>query len=197
MTFQEFISKYDHPGSIVLLLGKRVIPTIDQEKLVRLGELLARSSMYTTFRSGNAPGADYLFSSGVSGVEPKRLEVLVPYTGHRKTLNMAYLNRSLDDLDLTKEPEVVYQSRANRKTSKLVDSYILGNRDNYSMKASFIIRDTLMVIGSNSGIAPATIGLFYDDLDQPMQGGTGHTMKVCESNNIPYFNQEIWFNWID
>ena len=196
MTFQEFLTTYDHPGSIVLLLGKRVVPEADQEKLVMLGGILAKKSKHMVFRSGNAPGADYLFSSGVTRIEPTRLEVFVPFTDHRKTLNMACLTRSLDDLNLAEEPEVVYQSKANKKTSKLVDSYTLGKRDSYSMKASFIIRDTLMVIGSNSGIPPATVGLFYDDLDKQLQGGTGHTIKVCESNNIRYFDQSTWFNWI-
>ena len=34
-------------------------------------------------------------------------------------------------------------------------------------------------------IRPATFGIFYDDLDKPKEGGTGHTMNVCIQNNIP------------
>jgi hypothetical protein len=196
MKFQEFISKYDHPGFIVLLLGKRSVLENDQEKLIHLGATLANSTKYMTFRSGNAQGADHLFQSGVFGIEPQRLEIFVPYTGHRKNLSQVYSKFSLDDLNLAEEPEVIYKSRANKKTARLVDSYAIGNRDSYSMKASFIIRDTLMVIGSKSGIPPATVGLFYDDLDNPMMGGTGHTMKVCQSNIIPFFNQETWLTWI-
>ena len=146
MTSHDFISKYNHPGSIVLLLGKRSVLEADRAKLLRLGELLAAKAKHSVFRSGNAEGEDNYFSLGVSSVDYKRLEVIIPFNGHRKTMNKAYSTFSLDDIDLLEEPEVIYKSRANKKTSKLVDYYALGNRDSYSMKASFIIRDTLMVI---------------------------------------------------
>jgi hypothetical protein len=39
--------------------------------------------------------------------------------------------------------------------------------------------------------------LFYDDLANPKSGGTGHTMKVCEIENVPYITQTTWMNWLD
>lgn len=148
------------------------------------------------FRSGNAPGADYYLSLGISRIDKKRLEVITPFKEHRVTQKLANSTINLDDINLAEESEVIYQSKANKKIARLVDSFAAGKRDSGSKKSAFIIRDTIMVLGTASGIPPATAGLFYDDLDNPMTGGTGHTMKVCHANNIPYFDQSTWFNWI-
>lgn len=72
--------------------------------------------------------------------------------------------------------------------------FVNGKNNRYTIKAAYIIRDTIKVIGTRH-IPPATFGIFYDDLTKPMTGGTGHTMKVCEQNKIPYINQTIWFDW--
>lgn len=93
------------------------------------------------------------------------------------------------------EPEVVYQSKGNKKIEKLVDQYIAGARDRFSIKAAYIIRDTIKAIGTDD-IAPTTFGIYYDDLTNPRQGGTGHTMNVCEQNNIPIIDQNTWFDWL-
>ncbi len=44
-------------------------------------------------------------------------------------------------------------------------------------------------------IKPATFGILYDDLENPMKGGTGHTMHVCEQNRIPIIDQRTWLKW--
>jgi len=63
------------------------------------------------------------------------------------------------------------------------------------MKAAYIIRDTAKVLGA--GVAkPTSLGIFYDDLDQPKTGGTGHTMIVCEGSNVPVIDQRVWFQWL-
>jgi len=64
------------------------------------------------------------------------------------------------------------------------------------MKAAYIIRDTIKVIGAGN-IKPATFGIFYDDLKNPLSGGTGHTMSVCKVNNIPLVDQKDWFEWLN
>lgn len=197
MNLQDFLAAYDHPCSIVLLLGKRSVQHADRELLTRMGELLASKTKYLGFRSGNAQGADYYFSLGVSGIDNKRLQIIKPFADHRNSFYMNCSTMSLDDLSLLDEPEVISHSKANKKTARLVDNYVAGNRDSITMKAAFIIRDTLMVIGSNSGVAPAAVGLFFDDFNQPMRGGTGHTMKVCQSKGIPYFTQTDWFPWVE
>lgn len=195
MTLQEFINQYDTPNSIVLLEGKRNILEADKEKLTTLGRLLATKTKNMIFRSGNAEGADQLFSDGVTEVDTKRLQVITPYTGHRVKTNKAYETISLDEINIAAEPDVVYQSKSNKKTEKLIDQFVSGDKNRNTIKAAYIIRDTIKAIGTED-IKPATFGIFYDDLENPKSGGTGHTMMVCEQNNIPIIDQSIWFKWL-
>ena len=195
MTLKEFIKQFDKPNSIVLLEGKRKVLEADKEKLTALGKLLASKTKNMTFRSGNAEGSDQLFSDGVTAVDNKRLQVVTPYSGHRKKTNQAYNTISLDNINLVSEPEVVYQSKSNKKMEKLIDKFVSGDKNGYTIKAAYIIRDTIKAIGTNE-IKPATFGIFYDDLDNPKTGGTGHTMNICEQNNIPIIDQNIWFKWL-
>lgn len=164
--------------------------------MTALGKLLAMKTSKMIFRSGNASGADDHFCKGVAEVDPKRLQVITPYAEDRKKGNLAYETFSLDDINLVSEPEVIYQSKGNKKTQKLVDGYVAGNKNRYSIKAAYIIWDTIKVLGAK-GIRPASFGIFYDDLINPKEGGTGHTMNVCEQNYIPIIDQRTWKNWLD
>ena len=91
---------------------------------------------------------------------------------------------------------MVYHSKSNKKTEKLIDKYVAGARDWYSIKAAYIIRDTIKALGTDE-IKPATFGIFYDDLEDPMTGGTGHTMDVCKKNGIEVVDQRVWFGWLE
>lgn len=195
MTLQEFIEQFDRDNAIVLLEGKRNVLESDKEKLTALGKLLASKTRKITFRSGNADGSDQLFSDGVASVDNKRLQVIAPYSGHRKKTNHAYNTISLDDIDISAEPEVVYQSKLNKKTENLIDQFVSGDKNRYTIKAAYIIRDTIKAIGTEE-IKQATFGIFYDDPENPMTGGTGHTMNICKQNNIPIIDQSVWFNWL-
>ncbi len=195
MTLNEFIEQFDKEGSIVLLEGKRRVLAHDIEKLTALGKLLATKTKKIIFRSGNADGADYYFCRGVAEIDYLRLQVITPYYGHRGRTNEAFETISLEDIDLAAEPDVVYQSKNNKKTIKLIDHYVSGYIDRFTIKAAYIIRDTVKAIGTKK-VKPATFGIFYDDLDKPMTGGTGHTMSICKQNNIPYVDQRVWFSWL-
>lgn len=195
MTLHEFISRYDNVHSIILLEGKRKVLEADKEKLTALGKLLASKTSKMTFRSGNADGSDQLFSDGVSMIDHKRLQVITPYTGHRKKTNQAYDTINLDDVEIAADSEVVYQSKSNKKTETLIDRFVSGDKNRYTIKAAYIIRDTIKAIGTDK-IKPATFGIFYDDLNNPKSGGTGHTMNVCVQNNIPIIDQSVWFGWL-
>lgn len=194
MTLQEFIKRFDYEDSVVLLEGKRNVLEVDKEKLFALGKLLASKTVNMNFRSGNAEGADQLFSEGVASVNSKRLQVITPYSGHRQKSNKAYETISLDNIKIASESEVLYQSKINKKTENLIDQFVSGEKNRYTIKAAYIIRDTVKVIGTNE-IRPATFGIFYDDLENLITGGTGHTINICVQNNIPVINQIIWFNW--
>lgn len=196
MSFQDFINQFDHSQAIILLEGKRKVLEDDKEKLIALGKLLASKTSKMTFRSGNASGSDQFFSEGVAAVDKKRLQVITPYNGHRNKTNLAEKTYSLEDIDMMNEPEVVYQSKSNRKMEKLVDKFVAGDKNRITIKAAYIIRDTVKAIGTKD-IKPTTFGIFYDDLAQPETGGTGHTMKVCRQNDIPVIDQRIWMKWLE
>ncbi len=73
--------------------------------------------------------------------------------------------------------------------------YLSGAKNRISVKAPYLIRDTMKVVGHNE-IDKCNFAIFYDDLKNTEQGGTGHTMLVCKNNDLPYINQNIWFNWV-
>lgn len=196
MTIDDFISKYDNENSVILLEGKRNVLDSDKEKLFLLGKLLVSKTSKMIFRSGNAEGADQYFSEGVASIDFKRLQVITPYTGHRQKTNKSYDTIALDQVDLLSNPEVIYHSKSNKKTENLIDRYVLGENNRYTIKAAYIIRDTIKVLGAND-ILPATFGIFYDDLGDPQTGGTGHTMNVCNQMNIPFVDQREWFEWVE
>jgi hypothetical protein len=182
MTFQDFLSQYDFANAIILLEGKRDVKPEDQAKLVGLGKKLAESMRFAKFRSGNAASADLYFSQGILAINPTRLEVVTPYTGHRQKENHAYNTISLDDINLANEPELVYQTKSNQKIANLIDKYVEGEKNRNTMKVAYLLRDTVKVTGTSEH-PPATFAFFYDDLSNPKTGGTGHTMQICELNN--------------
>ena len=194
MTFENFCKL--HANGIILLEGKRNVKPEDQAKLIGIGKLLATHLPNATFRSGNADGSDYYFSQGVSQVNSKQLEVITPYQNHRNKYNLAGTTHALDVINLVNEPEIVYHSKNHKATKSLIDKYIAGNKDKYAIKAAYILRDTIKVLGTNAGIPPITVALFYEDLENPMQGGTGHTQRVCLENNITFINQTTFFEWL-
>ena len=196
MTINDFIIQFNSKNTIILLEGKRNVLEQDKEKLIQFGKLLATHLPLVTFRSGNADGADFYFSQGVLQVAPERLQVITPYDKHREKQNKAYETISLDQIDLVNESEVVYQSKSNKKTKALIDKYVGGAKDRFAIKAAYIIRDTVKVTGTKSGILPATFAFFFDDVDNPKKGGTGHTMEICDLNNVPYCTQNEWLNWL-
>jgi hypothetical protein len=195
-SLSSFLETFDKPGSIVLLEGKRKVKPGDENKLTLLGHLLAEKSAFIKFRSGNATGADEFFSRGVAEVDPVRLEIIKPYASHRVAMEVGATAYSMDEINLAEEPEVIYHSRQHQQMSGLVDKYILQVRNRLTAKAAYILRDTVKVCGTRSGIAPATVALFYDDISNPLQGGTGHTMRVCTERGVPFCDQQSWMNWI-
>lgn len=197
MTLDHFISNYDMPGSVVLLLGKRDVLPEDKNLIEEIAALLTRSSKHLLFRSGNAGGADELFANGVASIDPERMEVITPYIGHRKKYADQYRNFSLDQIDLLTEPEILSYAKKNKTNQGLIERYEKGHRDKHGIKGAYLLRDTLMVVGAKSLCVPrASFGVFYDDLSNPKNGGTGHTMKICDAIGIPYLDQRIWKEWI-
>jgi len=195
MDFLKFINNYDFVGSIILLEGKRNVKLEDQPHLAALSEKLAKRSSKMRFRSGNAEGSDFLFFSAFNCTNQDRLQNIVPYSGHRKNSNLAPETFALNEIDLSMESDVLNYSRTNKKHKSIIDRYVSGKRDRFSLKAAYILRDTIKVIGTQS-IRPATFAIFYDDLSNPVSGGTGHTIEMCRLYGIPFINQNIWMKWL-
>jgi hypothetical protein len=200
MTLEKFIKLFDKEGCIVLLEGKQKVLKSDEKRLVEIGRLLAASTKHIIFRSGNAGGADAFFKEGVMSVDPKRFQAIVPFNDHMKSVKEEpglYERISLDDINLVREPQILYESKRNKQQKGLVESYEKGVDPRTSVKGAYIVRDTVKVIGAPSqGISPAHFGIFYDDLRDPKSGGTGHTMVVCDNQMVPYVNQKVWGEWI-
>ena len=194
MTLEEFIKLYNTNNAIILLEGKREVLLEDREKLKKLGNLLASNMPLANFRSGNAPGADELFSEGVISVDSSRFHVIIPDNKHRQRSRIGIQYHSLDDFQLTNEMPIIYEARQHSATSHLIDRYLAGHRDRTTPKIAPIIRDAVKVIGHGK-IPRATVALFYDDLSKPEEGGTGFTMKTCRNNGVPLFDQRVWFKW--
>jgi hypothetical protein len=199
MTLEKFIRLFDKEGLVILLEGKRKVLESDKERLFSIARLLADNTAHCIFRSGNADGADKYFKEGVMAVDPKRFQAIVPFNDHMKSVKEEpglYERISLEDINLVKEPSVLYESKRNKKQKGLVESFEKGIDPKIALKGAYIVRDTLKVTGAPSqGILPASFGIFYDDLREPKSGGTVHTMMVCDNQMVPYADQKVWGKW--
>lgn len=192
----DFLTQHTEP--VILLEGRRDIPESYQERATQLGQWLAETFPHAKFRSGNATGSDECFSQGVMSVNPERLEVFAPTARHRSRERqdaVTYLNPS----ELTEEEEQVLAELTNRATPK--NATLIDKRHSYprlKAKANYLIRDTLKVVGSESlGFGRPALALFYVHPEDPMAGGTGHTIRVCQQEDIPTLTQEHWHSWLN
>ena len=195
LSLTDFIQKIDREGAVVLLEGKREVLDSDKPSLVAIGKLLTEKTTHIIFRSGNAEGADSYFSEGVASVNPDRMELIIPYASHRKASN-TYKSHALDEINMVMETNVIYHSKQNNAAKGLVEQYVKGGNKRLAAKGAYLLRDTIKVTGTRSGIPPASFGIFYDDLRNPQSGGTGHTMKMCKQNYVPFVDQKTWRKWL-
>lgn len=193
MTLDEFIEQYDRPGVVLLFFGKRKIQFAEAVRVHNLGKLLVSKTQHILFRSGNAEGADETFINGVAEVD--RVQLIIPWNGHRKKARAGYLFHSLDDLTILNEDRAAYTAFTNQRNARLVTRYFEGYRDRTRSISAPIIRDAVMVVG-HGDIPPATVALFWDDLSDPETGGTGATLGFLRFNEIAAFNQEVWREWL-
>ena len=196
LSLADFIHLLDEENTIVILAGKRDVIESDKPKLYQLGELLAQNTRHIIFRSGNADGSDKHFSDGVINVNSNRLQAITPYSSHKISNLKSHEIIHLDSLDVNKETDLIYTAKKNKNVKGLVEEYLKGIDKRLKSKGSYILRDTLMVTGTKSGILPAHFAIFYDDLRKPEQGGTGHTMLMCKDKNVPFIDQRTWMKWL-
>ncbi len=189
---------------VVLLEGKRVVKKEDERKLIKLGKiLLEKLPKNTIFRTGNATGSDELFVSHIVEIAPERVEFLLPYEKHRKKIiNSHSVYVSMEQMvkkGLNQDSEIVIITKSmNKKNSKLIEKYIDGEINRFTIKAPYLLRDTVKVTGFEKlRLNKASFAIFYDDLENPVSGGTGHTIKVCENQDVECVNQTEWLEMLE
>ena len=193
------LNALDRP--IMLLEGTRRLPDSDRPLLVALGALLAQQLPRTVFRTGGANGSDDAFAEGVQSVDPARLEYVLPLAGHRsKTRHSASPACSMDDLSAIRETEILaYTGEASPEYSRLTRMYGEGRRTGaLAAKTRYLLRDTLKVAGCDGlGLDPASFGCFFVNEADPISGGTGHTIRVCQHLRVPFSFQMHWRCWLE
>ena len=187
---------HDNERPVILIEGTRALPAEDREKLVSLAAALAKDFREAIFRTGNAEGSDEAFAEGVNSVDPARLQYVLPYPGHRKKkIPSTSYQFAGSEVSRVAEKHAVYVT--NESSPKYAT--MLEKRDtvpSLKSKSQYIIRDTLKVTGADEeGLAPATVGIFHVNAADPMQGGTGHTIRVCQNQGVPTVFQDEWMNW--
>lgn len=189
------------PNPVILLEGTRDLPEHYHPHLVRIASILARTLPRATFRSGNADGSDAAFAAGVHAVDPARLEIVLPYEGHRRASRPTDARVvALEKIWTVAEGRLLSSTYdATPGYERLTDAYRATGRASVpGSKAAYLLRDTLKVTGvPEAGIAPATLGLFYVNPDDPLRGGTGHTLRVCARHGVPTVLQSVWMKWLE
>ncbi len=192
--FQKMVS--GSPNAVVLLEGRRGISEADAMAARDFGEFLARRFPALRFRSGNAEGADQAFSDGVARVDARRLQVVAPYASHRKkNRNPASVYSSPDDLSPEQVEEVIKKTAAaSPKVERLLSRWKDGGA--LAAKATYLLRDSMKVLGHSEEFPKPVCGIFFIDLSDPMAGGTGHTIRVCQQESVPVAFQNEWLGWM-
>ncbi len=201
MTFSEFKSILETAYMPVILLeGRRKVKAEDSSKLTQIAAKLAENFPFATFRTGNADGSDTLFAQGVAGVDPSRIEYVVPYPGMKKKNRVEGARLlSLDGIDRAEDDEVAYLTSSQKEsTARLVEYGRTNPETRTAAKVKYLLRDTLKVTGSASaGFRKPVAALFYIDPAVPDAGGTGHTIAVCRELNVPVAFQQDWMKWLE
>ena len=193
--FKSQINSLDHTP-VILLEGKRNVIETEKNLLSVLGEKLATDLPHCIFRSGNATGSDELFMSGAAKINSENLEFVLPYSSHRKKARFPESKYyAIDEIVISNE---VFNSilNATPKYKAIIKAYSSGQNNKLTAKAWYLIRDAVKVFGYEPVMEKADFAIFYDDINEPQSGGTGHTIRVCLDQDVPAINQNTWFDWV-
>ena len=191
-----------HRPPVILLEGTRALPARETPKLIELARMLALRLPHALFRSGNAPGSDEAFAEGVASVSAGKLEIVLPYPSHRgSSMPPGAFSTAISDVpDNTLQKLAEITGRATPHHMGLARKYSL-SKSRLPPKPEAIIRlimrDTLKVAGDPAAdLAPAIIGIFRENLENPDAGGTGHTIRCCRELGVPVVLSHDWRKWI-
>jgi len=196
MTFAEFSTLVEKsPEGVVLLEGRRTVPAHDAAVAEGLARALALKFSKLRFRSGNATGSDEAFTGGVAMVDPSRLEIVAPYTAHRKSGRHAgAIYTSPEILTPEQASDIESQSiQASPQNRRIIG--MRGKKGPLGAKGDYLVRDTMKVMGVPGHFAKPICALFFVNLADPMEGGTGHTIRVCLKEGVPVIYQDEWGAW--
>jgi hypothetical protein len=70
-----------------------------------------------------------------------------------------------------------------------------GKKGPLGAKGDYLVRDTMKVVGVPGHFAKPICALFFVNLADPMEGGTGHTIRVCQQEGMPVTYQDEWGAW--
>ena len=121
--------------------------------------------------------------------------MVIPFTQQWKKYNLAEKVYTIDYIDLVNESDIISHSKSHKGTKNLIDKFVSGIENQYTIKETYILRDTIKVLVTKRRIPPISVGLFYENLEKPMQRVSGHTQNVCITHDIPIFNQTTYFDW--
>jgi hypothetical protein len=193
--FERVVTREKRP--VVLLEGSRDVPLEVQGRMEALAANLMRTFPELIGRSGNAEGSDQAWARGVNAVDPKRLQLVLPVPNYKS----AAIETGNEVMALQEAPPQDYQT-ARRLTR---EHYAYGNHHGGhvydrlpTFKQTYLDRDALKVLGASdySGRRmKATVALFYINPARKNGGGTGHTLRLCEAEKVPYFLAEDWLTW--
>ena len=181
---------------VVLLEGRRSIPVDEYDRATAVAAFLAARFPKALFRSGNATGSDEAFSKGIVAVNATRLQAIAPYKTHRMKARFEGASYAYPDALSAEQRDQMVSKTALASPKSLSLMAQLGKKGPLAAKADYLLRDTMKVIGFSEVFPKATAALFYVDLDSPMDGGTGHTIRVCQNAGILVVYQNEWRQWI-
>lgn len=198
MTFAEFCQLIEtSPDGVILLEGRREISGEDARRATAMAVILANRFPRLRFRSGGAAGADEAFAAGIAEVDAHRLQIVLPYATHRQQARFgAAQYDSPASLTPEQEERIAAKTIAASPRNKGV---VLrrAEKGKLAAKAAYLIRDTMKVTGHSAAFPKPLFALFHVNLAEPASGGTGHTIKVCMQENVPFVFQDIWYKWMD
>jgi hypothetical protein len=200
MKLEDFIQQTGaRENPVVLLEGIRALPAEDWDRVVAMGRTLAERMPNVIFRSGNAEGTDTAFAQGVTAVDSARMQ----YVGTHPGMGKKRRHPDAPVFSLSDIPDVA-DSEPGRATCEASPEYASlvaaykksGGKGRLAARASYLLRDALKVVGCGAlGLAPATGALFYVNADDPLSGGTGHTIRVCRLRGVKVLFQDEWMQW--
>lgn len=191
--FTELVDQSADP--LVLLEGRREIDGTMAAAATRFAAFLARRFPRLRFRSGNAPGSDLAFAAGVASVDASRLELVLPYTGHRRGQIPPGANTSSWDDATSAEARDAIVGATVDASPRARGMVVRWQDPRLGAKARYLLRDTMKVTGVPGALAKPCAALFVVDPADPGAGGTGHTIRVCRRQRVPVLLPDDWLGW--